>query len=73
MTRYEAITKMNKVELATFLCDLWLLTSEPDSATGCDLCPMESRCWTGNCGWRYFLDEEFDDRYTTGASNEYFK
>ena len=73
MTRYEAITKMNKQELADFLCDLWLLTSEPDSASGCETCPMAYRCRVANCGWRDFLDEEFDDRYTTGVSNEYFK
>lgn len=73
MTRYEAITKMSKKELKEFLCDLWLLSSEKDTATGCEHCPMARKCYKNHCGWGDFLEEEFDDRYTTGVSNSYFE
>lgn len=73
MTRYEAITSMSKQDLRVFLCDLWLLSSEPDTATGCEHCPMQYKCYTNNIGWGDWLDEEWDDRYTTGVNNQYFE
>lgn len=73
MTRYEAIKSMSKQDMIRFLCDLWLLSSDPDTATGCDHCPMAGlHCRIGHTGWEDFLDEEWDDRYTTGASYENF-
>lgn len=72
MTRYEAIKSMSKQDMRTFLCDLWLLSSDPDTATGCDHCPMAYCCMKNHNGWIDFLNEEWDDKYTTGASYENF-
>lgn len=72
-TRFQTIKNMNFNEMEQFLCDLWLLSSDPDTATGCDHCPMFNHCGKGHCGWSDFLNDEWDDRYTTGASNEQFE
>ena len=72
MTRYEAIKKMSKPEMEAFLCDLWLLSasSEYDS---CAICPMSHYCYEGHKGWFDFLSEEWDDRYTAGATYDSFQ
>lgn len=72
MTRYEKIKSMSKSEMRTFLCDLWLLSSDPDTASGCETCPMQHKCHKGHTGWIDFLNEEWDNRYSTGVSCEEF-
>lgn len=70
MTRLERLQSMTKKELEEFFCDLWLMSTgngEPlEFAEGCTICPMRDHCSHGHSGWGYFLDGEFDERYTTG-------
>lgn len=71
-SRFQTIKDMNFNDMVAFLCDLWLLSSEPNTATGCEHCPMANNCKPGQIGWTKFLEDEWDDRYTTGSSDEYF-
>lgn len=73
MTRYEAIKNMDEQDMREFLCDLWLLSSDPNTASACELCPMQHYCRPGHNGWEDFLAEEWDDKYTTGVSDEEFE
>ena len=68
MTRYEKIKSMSKPELVTFLCDLWLLSTDKDDP--CTICPMAKECRVGHTGWLTFLNEEWDEKYTTGMKQD---
>lgn len=72
MTRFEAIKNMTQRDMETFLCDLWLLSSDSD-ASGCGICPMQHKCHKDHKGWIDFLAEEWDDRYSTGVSYAEFE